>query len=165
LRLVATKHQPASRKPEASGFPRGSASRQARSIAAEGHAPASPTPHTKECTMSNHIHSKSALLSGVAALAFVAGAAIAAPQENPSKQATDQMMAQTSTTSAAQAKFDLLDANHDGAIDKQEAAASKVLTAEFSKLDANNDGKLSLTEFVTVKDLASIKVDNKGGGY
>lgn len=119
--------------------------------------------------MINRIHSKSALLSGITALAFVAGAAIAAPQapqEDPmGKKATDQTMAQSSTTSAAQAKFDLLDANHDGVIDKQEAAASKALTAEFAKIDANNDGKLSLTEFATVRDLASIKIDNKGGGY
>ena len=119
--------------------------------------------------MKNHIHATPTLLSAAAALAFAAGAAIAAPQapqEDPmGKQPTDQTMAQTSTTSAAQAKFDLIDTNHDGVIDRQEAAASKALTAEFSKLDANKDGKLSLTEFVTVKDLASIKIDNKSGGY
>lgn len=119
--------------------------------------------------MKNRIHSTSALLSGAVALAFAAGAAVAAPQspqEDPmGKQPTDQMMAQTSSMSAAQAKFDLLDANHNGTIDKQEAAVSKALTAEFSKIDANHDGKLSLTEFATVKDLASIKVDNKSGGY
>ena len=121
--------------------------------------------------MKNRIHSTSALLSGAVALAFAAGAAVAAPQspqQDPmGKQPTDQdqMMAQSSSMSAAQAKFDLLDANHNGTIDKQEAAVSKALTAEFSKIDANNDGKLSVTEFATVKDLASIKVDNKSGGY
>lgn len=120
----------------------------------------------KECTMNNHIHFTSALLAGAAALAFAAGAVSApqAPQEDPmGKQ--DQMTAQTSTMSAAQAKFDLLDADHNGSIDKNEAAVSKALTAQFSKLDANNDGKLSLTEFATIKDLASIKIDNKKGGY
>jgi hypothetical protein len=132
--------------------------------------PACVATRFKECTMNNRIHSTSALLSGAVALAFAAGAAVAAPpqaaQQDPmAKQPTDQMMAQTSSMSAAQAKFDLLDANHNGSIDKQEAAVSKALTAEFSKIDANNDGKLSLTEFATVKDLASIKVDNKSGGY
>ncbi|HSE13158.1 MAG TPA: hypothetical protein VLB69_11040 [Rudaea sp.] len=115
--------------------------------------------------MKNRIHSTSALLAGAVALAFAAGAAFAAPQDPMGKQPTDQATAQSSSMSAAQAKFNLLDANHDGIVDRQEAAASKALTAQFDKIDANKDGKLSLTEFATVKDLASIKVDKKSGGY
>lgn len=117
--------------------------------------------------MKNRIHSPSAfaLLTGAAVLAFAAGAAFAAPQDPMGKQPTDQAMARSSSMSAAQAKFNLLDTNHDGSVDKQEAAASKALTAQFGTIDANGDGKLSLTEFATVKDLASIKIDKKNGGY
>lgn len=68
----------------------------------------------------------------------------------------------TDTKSAAQAKFDALDANHDGYIDKQEAAVSKPLANEFAKLDTNKDNKLSLMEFQSVKDLASIKTSKDG---
>ncbi len=64
--------------------------------------------------------------------------------------------------SAVQAKFDALDANHDGYIDKQEAAVSKTLANEFAKLDTNKDNKLSLMEFQSVKDLASIKTSKDG---
>lgn len=117
------------------------------------------------------------LLAAVAAMAFGAGSAIAAaPEKDPGqKDATaaqdvpmQQSMpaAQTATSASAYEKFDAIDANRDGSIDKQEADASKALTAEFAKLDANNDGKLSLTEFSNAKDLAAIKVDKKKGkGY
>jgi hypothetical protein len=46
-------------------------------------------------------------------------------------------------------------------VDKQEAAASQVLTAQFDKLDANRDGKLTLAEFQVAKNLAMIKKDTK----
>jgi len=67
-----------------------------------------------------------------------------------------------SNSSLAQTKFDLLDANHDGYVDKNEAAASSVLTSQFEKFDGNHDAKLSLTEFAAINDLAAIKVDRKG---
>lgn len=117
--------------------------------------------------MKNHFRSVPVLLSGVAALVLSAGAFAAPPQDQDTmgKQSANPAMQQSATTSAAQTKFDLLDANHDGSIDKQEAAVSKALTAQFGKIDANSDGKLSLTEFATVRDLASIKIDNTKGGY
>jgi len=117
------------------------------------------------------------LLAAVAAMAFGVGSAIAAaPEKDPGqKDATaaqdvpmQQSMpaAQTATSASAYEKFDAIDANRDGSIDKQEADASKALSAEFAKLDANSDGKLSLTEFSNAKDLAAIKVDKKKGkGY
>ena len=69
------------------------------------------------------------------------------------------------TKSAAQTKFDALDANHDGYIDKQEASVSKPLQDEFASIDANKDNKLSLIEFQNVKDLASIKVKPSSDAY
>jgi Ca2+-binding EF-hand superfamily protein len=66
---------------------------------------------------------------------------------------------------AAQAKFDQLDADHDGTIDKQEAMASEELTVRFDKLDIDHDGKLSPSEFSAIKDLASIKIDHRKGEH
>ena len=82
----------------------------------------------------------------------------------PSTQSTDtanSMDANKSGDQTAQAKFDELDVNHDGYIDKQEAMASKTLSAEFKKLDADKDGKLSLAEFFSASDMAKIRIDRK----
>ena len=88
-----------------------------------------------------------------------------AAQDVPMQQSTPST-AQSATSASAYEKFDAIDANRDGSIDKQEADASKALSAEFAKLDANRDGKLSMTEFNNAKDLAAIKVDkNKAKGY
>jgi len=108
-------------------------------------------------------------------LAALTLSAAAFAQEDPmaksqGQQQKDQSMSQTTAApmtstdakSAAQTKFDLLDANHDGYIDKQEAAVSKPLANEFAKLDSNKDTKLSLIEFQSVKDLASIKTAKDG---
>jgi hypothetical protein len=83
-------------------------------------------------------------------------------QESMSQPATPAPSTGSDTKSAAQTKFDALDANHDGYIDKQEAAVSKPLANEFAKLDTNKDNKLSLMEFQNVKDLASIKTSKDG---
>ena len=108
------------------------------------------------------------------AVAALALSAAAFAQEDPmaksqGQQQKQQSMSQpatpapsTDTRSAAQTKFDALDANHDGYIDKQEAAVSKPLANEFAKLDTNKDSKLSLIEFQNVKDLASIKTSKDG---
>ena len=108
------------------------------------------------------------------ALTALALSVAASAQEDPMaksqvQQQKQQSMSQqaapatsTDTRSAAQAKFDALDANHDGYIDKQEAAVSKPLANEFAKLDSNKDNKLSLMEFQNVKDLASIKTSKDG---
>jgi len=108
------------------------------------------------------------------AVAALALSAAAFAQEDPmakgqvqqqKQQAMSQPASPTTSTdsrSAAQTKFDALDANHDGYIDKQEAAVSKPLANEFAKLDSNKDSKLSLMEFQSVKDLASIKTSKDG---
>ena len=56
-----------------------------------------------------------------------------------------------------QSKFDALDVNHDGYIDKQEAAADAALKNQFAKIDANKDAKLTITEFSSAKGLAMNK--------
>jgi hypothetical protein len=113
-------------------------------------------------------------------LAFAAAAlcvsALAAAQEDPMAKSPTQSQSTSQSAAAApapsndaksiaQVKFDALDANHDGYIDKQEAAVSKPLLNEFAKIDANKDSKLSLIEFRNVKDLASIKVKATGDSY
>lgn len=45
------------------------------------------------------------------------------------------------------ASFDVLDANKDGSISKDEAAGMKGLSESFEKLDANKDSKLDQKEF------------------
>jgi hypothetical protein len=122
----------------------------------------------KEHIMRNHLKLSLAVAAlGLSAAAFAQEDPMAKSQGQQQKQ---QSMSQPATTpapstdtrSAAQTKFDALDANHDGYIDKQEAAVSKPLANEFAKLDSNKDSKLSLIEFQSVKDLASIKTSKDG---
>ena len=47
----------------------------------------------------------------------------------------------------AQATFAQLDADHDGAVSKGEAAASAELSAAFAGLDADGNGSLDSTEY------------------
>ncbi len=120
----------------------------------------------------------SAALLGLSTLVFSAGAAIAAAQdpaprqpnpETPPNQSTPmtppQPVTDTSESATAvasvQAKFDALDTNHDGFIDKNEAAASDVLAGQFATLDASGDGKLSLAEFTAASNLAAIRIDHR----
>jgi hypothetical protein len=119
------------------------------------------------------------LLSAMMAMAVGAGTAIAATPEkdpgqkepatmqsnNPSMQQSTPQGSPAAISAAAYDKFDALDVNHDGSIDKQEADASKALKTQFSKLDTNKDGKLSVSEFNNASNMAAIKVDNKDKGY
>jgi hypothetical protein len=116
------------------------------------------------------------LLAGGLALALTAASAFAAtppadptskgtPMEDSSSPATQATTPYSSTsaqsnnsqTISMQSKFDSLDLNHDGYIDKQEAAADTKLSNQFAKLDVNKDGKLSMTEFNSAKGLAMTK--------
>ena len=118
--------------------------------------------------MRTNFHPSLTILSGVTTLALAAASAFAAP---PGPQPQDPMTkdqpmttpAMDTKTTTAQVKCDALDVNHDGFIDKLEAAVSRPLQQEFAKLDANGDGKLSLVEFENVKDLASIKTPKESG--
>jgi Ca2+-binding EF-hand superfamily protein len=117
---------------------------------------------------------KAIMTSGLLALAFVSAAAFAGQPEDPKAKNPEQPVTSaprsvdtmntsaSANTTLAKGKFDMLDSNHDGYIDKQEAAASNALTAQFKNFDGNKDNKLSLTEFAAIHDLASIKIDKKG---
>lgn len=101
------------------------------------------------------------VLAASAAFAFAAGPpATNQPQPDsvPSTRITNNNLL---GQDEARNKFGALDADRNGAIDKHEALASKELTVRFDTLDRNHDGKLSLTEFSAIRDLASIKLDNK----
>ncbi|HEY2394772.1 MAG TPA: EF-hand domain-containing protein [Rudaea sp.] len=130
------------------------------------------------------IKPQSKLLPAIlAALAMTAGSALAAaPEKDPGQkqptsaqpsssmqQSTMQQSTPSATTAAispaAYEKFDAIDVDHDGSIDRKEAEASKTLSTQFSKLDSNKDGKLSVTEFNNANNMAAIKVDKKPQGY
>lgn len=79
-----------------------------------------------------------------------------------SESALDEQKTQLAdSTASVQAKFDALDTDHDGTIDRTEAQASDVLSSQFNALDISGDGKLSLAEFTAASNLASIRVDHR----
>jgi Ca2+-binding EF-hand superfamily protein len=84
----------------------------------------------------------------------VESAAADAPASSPEAVAAAELKVRTGL---AQDKFDSLDANHDGFVDRQEAAKSNVLKTLFNRFDVDKNGKLSLTEFAAINDLAAIK--------
>ncbi|MEJ2687729.1 MAG: EF-hand domain-containing protein [Gammaproteobacteria bacterium] len=55
------------------------------------------------------------------------------------------------TAMAGGTAFSKLDANHDGKISKQEAAADPALEAHFSQADTNKDGTLEQGEFAAME--------------
>jgi len=129
-------------------------------------------------------------LAGGLALALIAGGAFAVsppsdpdptskgkPMEDttsPTAHSTTPYSSSSTSSSAAssdmssqisqQSKFDSLDVNHDGYVDKQEAAADSTLKSQFAKLDANKDAKLSITEFSNAKGLAMNKKSKSSTG-
>lgn len=124
-----------------------------------------------------HLHSPALLAGGLALALTAVGALAAAPPADPDPTSRGTPMEDTglpakpsttpysntstqspsSKTISMQSKFDSLDVNHDGYIDKQEAAADITLSKQFAKLDANKDSKLSMTEFNSAKGLAMTK--------
>ena len=64
-------------------------------------------------------------------------------------------------TAGVQAKFDALDTDHDGTIDRTEAAASEVLSSQFSALDTKGDGRLTIDEFAAASDIALIRNEHR----
>jgi flagellar capping protein FliD len=81
--------------------------------------------------------------------------------EEPAMPPEDTLAeANTGVPAGVRAKFEALDTDHDGSIDKIEAAASDVLASQFSTLDSSGDGKLSLTEFAAASNIASIRIDH-----
>jgi hypothetical protein len=119
-----------------------------------------------------------AVMLGVTALVFSAGAATAVAQdvalsqpspETPPTRSTPTTPPQpvmdadeaSGAVAGVQAKFAALDTNHDGFIDISEAAASDVLAGQFATLDTRGNGKLSLAEFTAASNLAAIKIDHR----
>jgi len=119
-----------------------------------------------------------AVMLGVPALVFSAGAAIAVAQDVAPSQPSPETPPTRSTpttppqpvmgadeasgaVASVQAKFAALDTNHDGFIDISEAAASDVLAGQFATLDTRGNGKLSLAEFTAASNLAAIKIDHR----
>jgi hypothetical protein len=119
-----------------------------------------------------------AVMLGVTALVFSAGAATAVAQDVAPSQPSPETPPTRSTpttppqpvmdadeasgaVAGVQAKFAALDTNHDGFIDISEAAASDVLAGQFATLDTRGNGKLSLAEFTAASNLAAIKIDHR----
>ena len=73
--------------------------------------------------------------------AVIAGFALAAAGQST----TAEPMAKDKV--AIEAAFAKADANADGKLSKEEAAALPVISAKFAELDKNKDGFLSLAEF------------------
>jgi hypothetical protein len=69
------------------------------------------------------------------------------------KQATPAPAAAKAADQSAQAQvpdmFKQLDKDHDGYINKSEAASSATVNANFAKLDTNRDSRISVDEYVT----------------
>lgn len=90
-------------------------------------------------------------LSTAIAIAGIGAAApalaqYAPPTQDPQPQSMPEQSAAPGASSS-QAAFAQLDANHDGAIGKDEAAADAGLSAAFGSLDADGNGSLDQTEF------------------
>lgn len=101
-----------------------------------------------------------AFLAASTAIVFgvASAAAFAAPPPDPvdpTQPSTpmQQRSGQMDSPASIQARFEALDLNHDGYIDKTEASANKLLSAQFDQLDTNHDGKLSAAEFSKAKNL------------
>ncbi len=76
------------------------------------------------------------------------------PYSNPSTSTSNVSTSASGAQISMQSKFDSLDVNHDGYVDRQEAAGDQQLVKQFAKLEANKDSKLSITEFSNAKGLA-----------
>lgn len=97
-----------------------------------------------------------ALLS-LGATAFAAPPASNAQSTSPPTSTDQDPMEKTSTSAdtsvSMQARFQALDTNGDGYIDKTEAASNSALLQQFDKLDVNHDSKLSPSEFANAKGI------------
>jgi len=65
---------------------------------------------------------------------------------------------------AATAKFDSLDGNHDGTLDKKELSSTKVDKKTFKKADLNKDGTLTKDEFLTIVEARFKAADANNDG-
>jgi Ca2+-binding EF-hand superfamily protein len=84
------------------------------------------------------------LLLSFCAASPTVGSAQAAPQ--PSAEFLDQ----AEVRNAAEAKFDKLDADHDGTVDRKEIGAS--FRKAFAKADTDSDGTIDKAEYLSLVD-------------
>jgi hypothetical protein len=110
-----------------------------------------------------HLAASAAITLGLVAASASAEPPASAPPTDQAPMSQSQTPAQQPMDSKVSqvAKFEALDVNHDGAIDKTEAASNKVLAAQFDRLDANHDGKISPSEFANAKGVFAAS----SGGY
>jgi|SRR6516162_3956409 hypothetical protein len=98
-----------------------------------------------------------AALLSLGATAFAAPPTTGSQPTSTEKGPPTEQMDKTSTSAdssvSMQARFQALDTNGDGYIDKTEAASNSALLQQFDKLDVNHDGKLSPSEFANAKGI------------
>jgi Ca2+-binding EF-hand superfamily protein len=83
-----------------------------------------------------------------AALAFTAGAAFAQTTPPAQQPTPPQSTAPVDSNKAVlDARFDAMDANHDGFLAKDEVTKDRQLSQNFAIWDTNGDGKISRSEF------------------
>jgi len=100
------------------------------------------------------IQHKLAIASALSALALAAGAQTAAPAA-PAADAQGQATGSTQGAAAGQsdsagvvkAAFKRADANNDGKLSREEAAALPAVAEKFTQLDKNSDGSIGAEEF------------------
>ncbi|HRP75567.1 MAG TPA: hypothetical protein PK725_10235 [Rhodocyclaceae bacterium] len=84
-------------------------------------------------------------------LAAVMAAAFALPVVATAGEAVKGGASQTDSTiilaQAAEDKFNMLDVNQDGVIDRNEAAADPELAASFDQVDLTGTGEITIEEF------------------
>ena len=63
-------------------------------------------------------------------------------------------------------RFNAVDTNHDGVLDREEANAMPMLKAYFDKVDSNKDGKVTLQEYLDAIPLLhrAMGIDSSGRG-
>jgi hypothetical protein len=96
---------------------------------------------------SNQMKALSAAIAIAGIAAIPAFAQDATPTQGSVPPATREAMPPASTAPTPDATFVRLDADHDGAVGKGEAAANAPLAAAFAGLDADGNGSLDSTEY------------------
>jgi hypothetical protein len=109
--------------------------------------------------------------TAVVALATAILSACGAPQAAPAATPglswdTDKnsVVDWAETHAAASAKFDKLDANHDGYVEARELAAANVDKSVLDKGDKDHDGKLTKDEYLALVRASFDAADSDHGG-
>ena len=91
---------------------------------------------------------KIAFSLSVAALALASAAAYAAPGDLPAIPRADRTITRAEAQTLAAARFERMDANHDGKLDPADRAAEQ--TAMFDRIDTDHNGAISRDEFAAI---------------